>query len=414
MKTVFTNQEVFHIFASGTQSQGRSHNGNVYFEGHTLYSYGSHFPLAIKYNGSFLLNGESYSITTSKHQSQARQALRHLDCITLPALRVVQDLLAMKARSEREGATGYEAQRLPIECAAYVKGMSREIKNAQEKQKRARSEWRKREWARVVDYHEKAALFVWQEIAGKKGNPIESAQAELTKEEKRRVKENIARDLAAFTWENKAAIARKRFAEMAAMRKRLNAEGDLEYTAIRLRTALESVQSELNRKALAVNVATRDHITKADQARLEAAYAIAGRVWQKYFARHYKAACREIQRFHDMAYSDRVARFHARELHRLSGDVVCRLHEGQIETSQGARVPLGDAIKLFNAARVARKAGKQFTATQARGNEIGRYMLNHISAQGDARVGCHLLKWDAMVDCARRYVPELLADMVQA
>ncbi len=33
MKTVFTNQEVFHIFASGTQSQGRSHNGNVYFDG---------------------------------------------------------------------------------------------------------------------------------------------------------------------------------------------------------------------------------------------------------------------------------------------------------------------------------------------------------------------------------------------
>jgi len=399
MKTVFTNQEVFHIFASGTQSQGRSHNGNVYFDGDVLYSYGSHFPLAIKYKGRVLLNGDSYSVTTSKHQGQARQALRHLDCITLPALRVVQGLIAI---------------RLPIECAAYVKGMAREIKEAQEKERRARSDWRKRYWQGVADYHEKAALFVWQEIAGKKGNPIESAQAELTKEEKRRVKQNIARDLAAFTWENKAAIARKRFAEIAAMRKRLNAEGDLEYTAIRIRTALESVQSELSHKALAVNVATRDHITKADQARLEAAYAIAGRVWEKYFAKHYKAACREVQRFHDMAYSDRVARFHARELHRLSGDVVCRLHEGQIETSQGARVPLDDAIKLFNAARVARKSGKQFTATQARGNEIGRYMLNHISAQGDARVGCHLLKWEAMVDCARRYVPELITDMVQA
>jgi hypothetical protein len=47
--------------------------GNMYFNGDTLYSYGSHFILALKTKqGKYLLNGDTYSVTTSGHQSEVR------------------------------------------------------------------------------------------------------------------------------------------------------------------------------------------------------------------------------------------------------------------------------------------------------------------------------------------------------
>lgn len=46
------------------------HASNMYIEGDTLYSYGRHFPLAIRLaKGGHLVNGDRYSVTTSQHQS---------------------------------------------------------------------------------------------------------------------------------------------------------------------------------------------------------------------------------------------------------------------------------------------------------------------------------------------------------
>jgi len=50
---------------------GKSYSGcSVFARGNTLYSYGMHFPLAVrKDNGIYLLNGDKYSVSTSKHQN---------------------------------------------------------------------------------------------------------------------------------------------------------------------------------------------------------------------------------------------------------------------------------------------------------------------------------------------------------
>ena len=37
-----------------------------------VYSYGHHFPIYIKYKNTWYENSDKYSVTTSKHQSQAR------------------------------------------------------------------------------------------------------------------------------------------------------------------------------------------------------------------------------------------------------------------------------------------------------------------------------------------------------
>lgn len=76
MRTVFTGDMVFHVWANQSAPHGRRSDGRVFFEGRTLYSYGHHFALGhVMPDGVTLLNADSYSISTSKHQSQARWAV---------------------------------------------------------------------------------------------------------------------------------------------------------------------------------------------------------------------------------------------------------------------------------------------------------------------------------------------------
>lgn len=407
MKTVFTNQELFHVFASGAQENGRSANGNVFFSGSTLYSYGQHFPIAIRYKNKMLLNADSYSVTTSKHQTQARYALRHWETVSLPALRVVAEIIHHKKRLNAldKDQRQYRKQEIDREARAYVQGMAREIKNAKEKLQRARSLSSINRWAREIDRFEKAALFVWRDLAGKRSNPIAGAIKAERQAIKARLKKAIQFDLDQFTRENKEAHAQKRLAELQKMQENLAQEGDVEYTAIRVRNACESVQSELRRKRVAINAGNREFITKEAQEKLEAAYAVSDSVWQEYFGAIYQEACDTVKRYKEMEYQERVQKFHAREIHAIgTGDTICRVNGDIVETSRGARVPLNDAIKLFKSAKFCRDNDATYNGPK----EIGMYRLDKIDAQGNATIGCHYLKWEAIQDCAARYVPELI------
>lgn len=86
------NSMVAHTWANprGPDDYARSNNGNFYFEGQTIYSYGSHFPLATIFEkkGRFVLsnrqrfvlfNEDGYSVTTSQHKSLAYRATNHLE-----------------------------------------------------------------------------------------------------------------------------------------------------------------------------------------------------------------------------------------------------------------------------------------------------------------------------------------------
>ena len=92
MKTVFDNSMTAHVWASRSQPHGRSNNGNFYFEGRTLYSYGGHFAVGYhmpdEASGVVLLNSDSYSISTSKHQNEAWGATRHMTRASVPGLTV--------------------------------------------------------------------------------------------------------------------------------------------------------------------------------------------------------------------------------------------------------------------------------------------------------------------------------------
>tara|TARA_Y100000593_G_scaffold52397_1_gene98431 strand:- start:2150 stop:4006 length:1857 start_codon:yes stop_codon:yes gene_type:complete len=89
---VFDNPMTAHVWAQFSQDSGRSNNGNFYFEGRSLYSYGAHYvagylpPAADDVDGvgPALINGDSYSVSTGRHVSYARQAV--LNYRTFPNL----------------------------------------------------------------------------------------------------------------------------------------------------------------------------------------------------------------------------------------------------------------------------------------------------------------------------------------
>lgn len=88
MKKVFDNGMVAHVWAQQEQSEGRSHNGNFWFNGSAIYSYRT--PIANIVAGAdgsrvCLITSESFSMTTSsKHMPSVWRAVRHLPSFCVP------------------------------------------------------------------------------------------------------------------------------------------------------------------------------------------------------------------------------------------------------------------------------------------------------------------------------------------
>ncbi len=73
MKRYKSNSELVHAFATYQSYQGKANN--MHFSGGTIYSYGSHFPIATRADGITFFNLHGYSNTTRKHKSLVRSAI---------------------------------------------------------------------------------------------------------------------------------------------------------------------------------------------------------------------------------------------------------------------------------------------------------------------------------------------------
>lgn len=72
MRHVVSTSEIPHLWAHKTQTNARNSQGNLYFDGDTIYSYGSHFQIARhvqnkRGENAVLLTTREYSVTTSSH-----------------------------------------------------------------------------------------------------------------------------------------------------------------------------------------------------------------------------------------------------------------------------------------------------------------------------------------------------------
>lgn len=71
-----SSQEVTHTWAHRRQPLARNSNKSLYFGGDTIFSYGSHFPIARHLNsGTIAITTSSASITTGRHINLVRRAI---------------------------------------------------------------------------------------------------------------------------------------------------------------------------------------------------------------------------------------------------------------------------------------------------------------------------------------------------
>jgi hypothetical protein len=87
VKQVFAYPQLAHVWAQQSQEHGRSPKGQMYFHGATIFSYGSHFPIARFTSATFegkrvvLFNSGKYSNTTRTHCDATRGALNGLPVV---------------------------------------------------------------------------------------------------------------------------------------------------------------------------------------------------------------------------------------------------------------------------------------------------------------------------------------------
>jgi hypothetical protein len=89
VREVFPTDEVPHKWAHQSQPRARNPQGNLFFDGATIYSYRTSWPLARIYTKRntaplVLTNAARYSMTTSQHQNDVNRAASHLAQIEVP------------------------------------------------------------------------------------------------------------------------------------------------------------------------------------------------------------------------------------------------------------------------------------------------------------------------------------------
>jgi hypothetical protein len=99
MRHVYPNHEIPHLWAHQSQDEARNSTGSLYFAGETIYSYGSHFPIArhvtnARGEKAVLFTTAHHSVTTSGHCSAVAQAIPpSVPVFRVPYLRSSRDEL---------------------------------------------------------------------------------------------------------------------------------------------------------------------------------------------------------------------------------------------------------------------------------------------------------------------------------
>jgi hypothetical protein len=138
MKKIFSNsQEVCHIYASQSQSEGKA--GNIFFENESIFSYGKHFEICRYYQkeNCFLFTVRNYSNSTAKHKNHVSRAISHKKVFHVPSLDAIHETNidfyinsikenVCKALKARENASCFQlqAESLKREVKDYIKAFN--------------------------------------------------------------------------------------------------------------------------------------------------------------------------------------------------------------------------------------------------------------------------------------------------
>lgn len=343
-KHVFPSDEIPHLWAHQSQQSARNAGHRIYFEGDTIFSYGSHFPMArhVTAEGDretgagkgargVLFNSGKYSVTTAKHQTMVRRAIPNTF-----ALFEVPHVYAGIPKKPWDTRGGHK------ENLAYYK---KEAENLFAESLRAvhsrNIEW-KSERARefITNATRYAHFFGLRPI--KINDPSEEVANRIdyikTREAIRQTPEWEAKRKAQFE---------KRYAS----------------------------QLETWRKMVA------DYAASCDSKILQWRAGEPVNFYPSYPSDYYKIPRAARREFH------RIAPFDQRSIPtmlRISKD------QKDVETSQGARVPVSHAIRGLRFVRSVVQSGKEYTRN-GHTFHLGHYAIDKIEANGTLYAGCHVI-----------------------
>ena len=447
-REVFDNSMTCHVWAQGRQDSGRSNNGNLFFSGRALYSYGRHFLIGwLLDSGAALLNSDSYSISTGKHQSYAARAVRGR-VYRVPALTAIAPALEMTTRAQAARSDEYGRQR----------------------QERARAEL----LAHVEKHdmpHDSAVLLLT--LAGLAEDKAEARAVRLREKGQKAAKaakEKAARELTAghvsavrriakltrAAWAEELAAYGFRYGRpvtpaglaydlaeaAAALRKALYHAGRANAPAKALRDKARARMGELlaaaeaaerkesrrqargraagNRAALRAYLAAPETIEKRGLESAASAVAFyqehgRGLVSASALAAYGKAIADRLAALRQAAEAARFAKQAEARAEWLAGKPgrayglacaqggamlravnVTRDDSGQItggtlETSQGADVPLLHALRAFAFLKLCHETGREWRAND-RTIRVGHFRIDSV-APDHFRAGCHVIYW---------------------
>ena len=405
VKQVFDNDGVAHAFAAGRQDHGRSQNGNFYFHGDTLYSYGAHYPVVRldRETETAYFNSDQSSVTTEgKHKSAARRALRHFNAIYLPHMDVLT----------RRGWCKLDRDDL----AKYIQRIAEMISELEDKRSRMRAEWKITQNEHQCNELRNAAQTVWK-LHKRRGDCFSVAAKDTKKERDQRTKRHLERGLSGI--EHRIENTDRVLTEI----KEKTCSAD----AWSYRSVIRELQYTKDGLYPSLGFGLGKNASRKDAVR------VMGASWVKdaeeTCTKWYKIAGDVVEPVID----DRLQYFEARLAEMLANDVeqwvkgeidkvphgakmTLRIKGDQLETSEGARVPLPDAIELTRAAMMCRRKAKMWQRNGER-KRVGMFECNRITQNGDLIVGCHNIPWVAIVTCVRRFadvLPHTLVTHVKA
>lgn len=90
VKVVYNTGEIAHLWAHQKVKEARNRQGNFYFFGDTIFSYGSHFPIAKIVTRDrkkvVLFTVREYSQMTAQHKWMVRDACKHMPVLMVPCV----------------------------------------------------------------------------------------------------------------------------------------------------------------------------------------------------------------------------------------------------------------------------------------------------------------------------------------
>lgn len=422
-KHVFPTDEIAHLWAHQTQTEARNPHGNFYFNDKTIYSYGSHFPIARhvtndKGEAAILFTNRSYSSTTAKHIHIVRQAIPR----GIPVFYV--------HNPEHDIKGEYRTQRIDVEALIKKLQAARPDNRYEYKVKTAKGKFNTRVRNNWGDNGEGDTVTEVEGITGRNigahvtrgtywdtrgtywglsvlngDNAGIAIDSYLSKAEAR-----IMLDIldSIKTWDVSTKEKRERLAKKVSKAR----ETAKEFASIsRNPGTLTKLFGELRTKVFAVNALgdffgygpaieipadldylaaiSMEHDSRVEMARATANATRSAR-WQEAEARREKQAEEDRRTF-----AEKLPRWlegaHV-ELGRAvyeTGTSYLRVKDNEVQTSQGARVPLEHVKKALPLVLAYVQNGREY---HRNGHTIhlGHYAIDSIDAQGNLRAGCHL------------------------